>query len=544
MIRAGMIRKVASGIYSLLPIGQKVIQKMMTIIREEMNRAGAQEVFLPSIVPSQLWEESGRWGQYGPELLRIKDRHGNDYCYGPTHEEVITEMVRGTVKSYRQLPINLYQIQTKFRDEIRPRFGLMRGREFMMKDAYSFHANDDDLRATYDQMAIAYARIFERCGLKFKMVEADSGNIGGSKSAEFMVTAESGEDLIIECDTCAYAANIEAAIAPDLTASVNDNQIEKRIEKIATPDQRTIDEVSTELNIPKSKLIKSLIVMLDNQIPVMVLIRGDHELNETKLKRCLNADEVSFIDETIVQTISGAVPGFAGPIGLKPDVKIVADLSVQGIRQGVIGANELGFHLTNVNLSRDCNVEVFYDLRNAVEGDLCSRCNTGQYRYARGIEVGHIFQLGTKYSASMNAVFLDQNGKTQPFVMGCYGIGVGRTVAAAIEQSHDDKGILWPSGLAPFQVVIVLGNAKYQDQVDAANRIYQTLQENGIDCLYDDRAVSIGVKFNDFELIGIPIAIVVGKNYTESATFEIKFRDGRESVSALESDLLSVIVNK
>ncbi len=541
MIRAGMIRKVAAGIYSLMPLGHKVIQKMMTIVREELNRVGAQEVFLPSIIPAQLWEESGRWQQYGPELLRLKDRHGNDYCYGPTHEEVITELVKGSVKSYKQLPVNLYQIQTKFRDEIRPRFGLMRGREFMMKDAYSFHATDEDLKLTYAQMTEVYGRIFDRCGLQYKMVEADSGNIGGSMSAEFMVTAATGEDLVIDCDSCSYAANIEAAIASELPYEFP--VAATPYSKVSTPNQRTIQEVSEGLGLPNTRLVKALMLLADG-MPVMVLVRGDHDLNESKLKRSLGADEISFIDEAQVPLLTGAIPGFAGPIGLKKEVLIYADLSVKGITSGVVGANESGYHLVDVNLSRDCTIAAYFDLRNAVEGDTCCRCSKGRYRYTRGIEVGHIFQLGTKYSSAMNAIFLDQNGKTMPFVMGCYGIGIGRTVAAAIEQSHDEKGIMWPPALAPFQVAIILGSTKVEEQVAAGDRIYRYLLDNGIDCLYDDRSVSIGVKFNDFELIGVPVAIVIGKNFAESGQLEIKYRDGREGTQVLESSVLSVILNK
>ncbi|MBI5642474.1 MAG: proline--tRNA ligase [Deltaproteobacteria bacterium] len=518
MMRAGMIRKVAAGIYNLLPLGFKVVKKVEGIIREEMNRAGAQEVLMPMVIPAELWQESGRWEEYGKELLRVNDRHNREFCLGPTHEEVITDMVRREVRSYRELPMNIYQIQTKFRDEIRPRFGLMRGREFIMKDAYSFHATDESADQEYRNMYETYCRIFERCGLEFRAVEAETGAIGGRFSHEFMVLAETGEDAIAACDACSYAANVERAEVRAVEPS-NEPESQRPVERVSTPGQKTIEEVSAFLKIPREKLIKTLIYETDQGI-VAALVRGDYELNEMKLKRTLDSAFVKLADEQKVRETTGAPVGFASPVKLK--CRVIADHSVRELRDAVTGANEADAHTVNVNPGRDFKAE-FADIRNAVEGDGCPRC-AGKLTIKRGIEVGHIFKLGTKYSVAMGATFLDEEGKEKPMIMGCYGIGVGRTAAASVEQNHDEFGIIWPRPLSPFECEIVPVNVKDAGTVNAAEALYEELKGKGVDVLLDDRDERAGVKFKDADLIGIPLRVTIGERNLKQGLVEIKER--------------------
>ncbi|MBI5587602.1 MAG: proline--tRNA ligase [Deltaproteobacteria bacterium] len=520
MMRAGMIRKVAAGIYNLLPLGLRVVNKVEQIVRTEMNRAGAQEVLMPMVVPAELWQESHRWDEYGKELLRIRDRHNRDFCLGPTHEEVITDMVRREVRSYRELPLNLYQIQTKFRDEIRPRFGLMRGREFMMKDAYSFHATDESAEAEYRNMFDTYTRIFERCSLQFRAVEADTGSIGGRFSHEFHVLADSGEDAIASCDACDYAANLERAELKDPGFAPAGP---KAVEKVSTPGKKSVEEVSAFLGVPQSSLIKTLIYETDRGA-VAVCVRGDFEINEVKLKRELKAQFVRLADDDAVRKATGAPVGFAGPVRIKAPV--YADFSVKGIPSGVTGANEADTHLMNVSPSRDFNA-TYLDLRNAVAGDECPRCS-GRLVIKRGIEVGHIFKLGTKYSEAMGATFLDPEGRERPLIMGCYGIGIGRTAAASIEQNHDEFGIIWPSPLSPFDCEVVPVNVKDEGTVKVAEEIYSKLTARGVDALLDDRDERAGVKFKDADLIGIPVRVTIGERNLKQGMVEIKERRSGE----------------
>ncbi|MFH0920594.1 MAG: proline--tRNA ligase [Fibrobacterota bacterium] len=521
MLRAGLIRKVAAGIYNYLPLGLKIVRKVERIVREEMDRAGAQEVLMPSAVPAELWKESGRWDLYGSLLLRFKDRKEAEYCFGPTHEEVITHMVRMDVHSYRELPLNLYQIQTKFRDEIRPRFGLMRGREFIMKDAYSFHDNAESLDAEYRNMRETYCRIFERCGLAFRIVRADVGDIGGSASEEFMVLASSGEDEILSC-ACGYASNSEAAEA--LPAPFSIAAATESMKEISTPGQKTIEEVSAFLKTRPEQAIKTLIYKADNA-PVVVLLRGDHAVNEIKLKRALGCATLEMADDALVKRVTGAETGFAGPVGLKEKVRVVADRSVPAIVNGVTGANRTDYHLVNVSYGRDFTAPEIMDLRLVARGDDCPACKQHKIEFLRGIEVGHIFKLGTKYSESMNARFLDKDGQQRPFIMGCYGIGIGRTAAAAIEQSHDDNGIVWPLALAPFHAVVTAAKTDDPAQSAAADKIYRAMLDAGLDPLLDDRNERLGVRLKDADLIGIPCKIVAGKALVEGKV-ELKSRKG------------------
>lgn len=528
MMRAGMIRKLAAGIYTTLPLGLRVIRKLENIIREEMNRAGAMEVFMPAVQPSELWVESGRWDVYGKELLRFRDRHDREFCFGPTHEEVITDLVRRDVRSYRDLPLNFYQIQTKFRDEIRPRFGVMRGREFSMKDAYSFDATDDGANKSYEAMRVAYTAIFTRLGLKFRAVEADTGQIGGSFSHEFMVLAESGEDTIAYCGKCEYAANVEKV---EIKAPVN---VETAgllpVEEIATPKMKTIEEVSGFLKISPEQLIKTLVYKTDTGEFVIALTRGDHEVNNVKLARAVKANEVTMADDAEVFKATKAPSGFLGPIGLS-SVKIIADNAVRVMRNAVTGANKKDTHVLNVNHERDFPSATFADIRNVSSGDPCPRCDGGTMGLARGIEVGHIFKLGIKYSEAMRATFLDAEGKENPMIMGCYGIGVGRTAAAAIEQNHDDKGIIWPSSIAPFDVAVIPLNMDDEAVVKAAEEVYESLVKAGLDPIIDDRDARGGVKFNDADLVGYPVQVVVGKKSLAEGKVEVKNRRTGERIS-------------
>ena len=523
MLRAGMIRKVAAGIYNYLPLGLRAVRKVEEIVRQEMERAGAQELLMPMVIPADLWQESQRWDEYGRELLRIKDRKDTDFCLGPTHEEVITDVVRGAVRSYRQLPLNLYQIQTKFRDEIRPRFGLMRGREFIMKDAYSFDLDEAGADAAYEKMFQAYRRIFERCGLKFRAVEADTGNIGGSSSHEFMVLAESGEDAIVSCDSCQYAANVEKAelLAPVVAPPV----ATAPLQKVATPGQKSVEEVTAFLGATPQQLVKTLILQTDSDETVAVLLRGDRELNDIKLCRLLNCNEVTLASEEVVQQVTGAPSGFAGPVGL--NVRLLADHEVAAMADFIVGANEADSHFTGANLERDFTVESFADLRLAVAGDPCPRCD-GNLESWRGIEVGHIFKLGTKYSEALGATVLDDQGQEQVLIMGCYGIGIGRTVAAAIEQNHDENGIIFPLPIAPFQVLITAVNPKDEAVLQAAEELYQALGQAGIEVLLDDRDERPGSKFKDADLLGIPLRVTIGSRGLKEQAVELQRRNDGE----------------
>ena len=523
MARAGMIRKVAAGIYDYLPFGLRVIRKVENIVREEMNRAGAIELLMPAVSPAELWHQSGRWQEYGKELLRFKDRKETDFCMGPTHEEVVTEIVRGTVRSYRQLPLNLYQVQTKFRDEIRPRFGLMRGREFIMKDAYSFDIDDAGADDSYRKMYQAYRRIFERCGLQFRAVEADSGTIGGSFSHEFMVLADTGEDAIVSCDSCDYAANVEKA---ELRAPVGETPAPAMLlGKVATPNLKSIDDVAAFLKETPQKMVKTLVLQNEREETVAVLLRGDRKLNEIKLCNYLDCKHIQLADETLVRKITGAPTGFSGPIGIS--CRVIADQDLAVMSDFGLGANEENFHLTGANHGRDFEVEAFVDLREAEAGDVCPRCS-GKLEAWRGIEVGHVFKLGTKYSEKMHATVLDDQGQERTLVMGCYGIGIGRTAAAAIEQNHDQNGIIWPMPLAPFQVIVTLLNPNDEAVLAAGEDLYTQLLDVGIEVLLDDRDERPGSKFKDADLLGIPLRVNVGARGLKEQSFELQERRSGE----------------
>ncbi len=522
MLRAGMIRKLAAGIYNYLPLGLRAIRKVEQIVREEMNRAGAIELLMPMVTPAELWQESGRWDFYGKELLRFRDRKDGEFCLGPTHEEVVTDIVRREIRSYRQMPINLYQVQSKFRDEIRPRFGLMRGREFIMKDAYSFDVDSAAADISYDKMYRAYKRIFERCGLNFRAVEADTGSIGGSSSHEFMVLADSGEDAILSCSACEYAANVEKAESR-LIAPVAAEQLP--LEQVSTPEKRTIEEVAQFLGVPAAATVKALVVVADGE-PVIALVRGDHELNECKLKNILGAAELEMASDEVYTKATGSPVGFAGPIGVK--VPIIADSTIQGMTNFVIGANAQDLHCQNANIGRDFSVKAYADIRTVVADDPCPRCSDGAMEVWRGIEVGHVFKLGTKYSKSLKAVYLDADGKEQTIFMGCYGIGVSRTVAACIEQNHDANGIIFPIQIAPFHCIVSALSVKEAPVVDASVDIYNQLAAAGIEVLLDDRDERPGFKFKDADLIGIPLRIVVGAKNLAEGRVELKHRRSGE----------------
>ncbi|MET0690465.1 MAG: proline--tRNA ligase [Candidatus Binatia bacterium] len=527
LVRAGFIRQVSRGVYDYFPLALRVIRKIEQIVREEMNRAGAQELLMPITAPAELWQESGRWEMYGKELLRFKDRNERDFCLGPTHEEIVTDLVRRSVRSYRELPFNLFQIQTKFRDEPRPRFGLMRGREFIMKDAYSFHTDVEDCRREYDNMYQTYKRIFSRCGLRFRPVEADTGTIGGSQSHEFQVLAESGEDAIVSCNTCDYAANMEKAEVKTARPTGRDiAEVSPKLEKVSTPGKKSVAEVAEYLKLPSEKFIKTLVYRTDSGEFVAVLARGDHEVNELKLKTVLGCREIALADEASVASAIGVAPGFLGPIGLK--LRVLADLSVHGMRAAVTGANEPNAHFINVDQERDFTPTVFADLRLAIAGDPCPRCEHGRLEAHRGIEVGQVFYLGTKYSVAMGATYLDAEGRERPIEMGCYGIGVSRLVAAAIEQNHDANGIIWPFSVAPFQVLLLPINYKDQSIREATDNLYGELQKHGVEVLLDDRDERPGVKFKDADLVGIPLRVTIGAKGLEKGCFELRLRrDGK-----------------
>ncbi len=532
MLRAGMIRRLAAGLYTWLPLGLRVLRKVETVVREEMDRAGAQEVLMPAVQPAELWRESGRWEKYGPELLRLNDRHDREFCFGPTHEEVITDLIRREIRSYKQLPANFYQIQTKFRDEIRPRFGVMRAREFLMKDAYSFHVDQASLQETYDRMYETYARIFTRLGLEFRAVRADTGAIGGSHSHEFHVLADSGEDAIAFSSGGDYAANVELAEALPPAQPRGDQTQPRRqatttMQEVATPGRHTIDEVAAFLKVDPKRCVKTLLVR-GNDTPVVALVlRGDHELNAVKAARLPGlAEPFTFASAEEVKAATGCMPGSIGPVGL--EIPLIADHAAAQLDDFVCGANRDGFHLTGVNWGRDLPEPRTADLRNVVDGDPAPD-GSGTLTIRRGIEVGHVFQLGTRYSEAMNATCLDEQGRAVVMTMGCYGIGVSRIVAAAIEQNHDERGIVWPEGLAPFSAVVLPLNAHKSQRVRAAaEQLYQDLLTAGVDALYDDRGERPGVMFADCELIGIPHRLVVAEKGLDAGTVEYKHRRSDE----------------
>ncbi len=531
MIRAGLIRKVASGLYEWLPLGLRVLKKVENIVREEMDRAGANEVWLPVVQPKELWEESGRWTFYGKELLRFTDRKEAGFCISPTAEEAITDLIRKDVSSYKQLPVCLYQFGTKFRDEIRPRFGVMRAREFYMKDAYSFAATDESANEWYQKMYDAYQRIFTRCGFNFKAVEADTGSIGGNFSHEFMVLADTGEDAIADC-TCGYAANTEKAeILPPADIEISEADL-KPMEQKATPKAYTIEAVAEMLGMPQSKLIKLLVFTADGK-PIVALVRGDHELNEFKFKALLKCNELEKASEEVYTQVTGSFVGFAGAQGLKeknPNVMIYADNYVKNIVNGVSGGNEKDVHTINVTPRRDIKVDVYADLKMASAGDKCARCGK-EFSFTRGIETGHIFKLGTKYSAAMHANFLGEDQKEKPMIMGCYGIGISRVVAAAIEQSHDDNGIIWPAPMAPFDVALVAIDYDSNPEVKKhADEICAKLENAGLSVLLDNRDERPGVKFKDMDLIGLPYRLVVSSRTVKDGQCEYKKRTDKEAV--------------
>ena len=529
MLRAGMIRKMASGIYNQLPMGIRVFRKVEDIIREEMNAKGAQEISCALLVPAELWQESGRWDVMGPEMFRLKDRNGRDYCLGPTHEETFTHIVRNEITSYKQLPLNLYQIETKFRDERRPRFGVMRTRNFTMKDAYSFDADQEGLDKSYNDMFDAYTRIFARCELDNSPVQADSGAMGGSASAEFMVKSEVGEDEIVFCSGCDYAANIEKATSVNHEASTEEM---KEMSEIETPNVHTIEELQDFFKMEAGQFAKTLIYYADGKT-VAVVVRGDRDVNETKVANAIGgAVEFELASEDTIKAVTGAEVGFAGPIGIKTDYLFI-DQEVVDQRNVIIGANKTGYHIQNANFGRDFEGQVG-DFRNVQEGDKCPKC--GQpLEIMRGVEVGHIFKLGTKYSESMGATFLDQNGKSQPIIMGCYGIGVERTVAAVIEQHHDENGIIWPLALAPYHVVVVPVNVKKEEHLENAEKIYKELEAAGVEVLLDDRNERAGFKFKDSDLLGIPMRITVGKDIVDGKVeFKLRKEADKEIISVDE----------
>ncbi|MBR4695153.1 MAG: proline--tRNA ligase, partial [Selenomonadaceae bacterium] len=520
MLRAGMMRKSANGMYHFLPLGWRTIRKIEQIIREEMDAAGGQEICMPILQPAEYWEESGRWAAYGAEMMRMKDRHGHEYCLGPTHEEMITALVRDEVRSYKQLPLMLYQIQDKFRDERRPRFGLMRSREFIMKDLYSFDKDVEGMNLSYQKMYDAYDAIFTRCGLEFRPVEADNGAIGGAHSHEFTVLTDAGESSIACCTECDYAASDEKAELAPLEASEEDMQA---LEKVATPGTNTIDSLVEFLGVPIEKTIKAVAYETEANELVLVFVRGDHDVNEVKVLHQLDgALELRMADEEAIRS-AGGCPGFMSPIGIKAGTHILVDSTVMKMRNAVSGANEVDFHYRNVNPERDFKEARVADLRLVRDGDPCPRCGAPM-KMTRGIEAGQVFTLGTKYSAAMGATFLDEQGKEKPLVMGCYGIGVGRTMAAAIEQHNDANGIIWPPSIAPFEVVVVPVQAKNAEQLRYAETIYEELKKSGVDALLDDRTERVGVKFKDCDLIGYPVRITIGPKTLEEGDIEVKVR--------------------
>ncbi|NLX61917.1 MAG: proline--tRNA ligase [Tissierellia bacterium] len=534
LLRAGMIRKLVSGVYSYLPLGYRVIRKIEDIVREEMDNIGCQELLMSAIQPRELWEESGRWSDFGPEMFRLKDRHEREFCLGPTHEEYFTDLIKNEVNSYKQLPLYLYQIQTKYRDEKRPRFGVIRAREFIMKDAYSFDKDEEGMKESYKKMWEAYDKIFTRLKLNFRVVEGDSGAMGGSDSHEFMAVADTGEGVIAYCDNCDYAATDEKA---KVVYTVESNEAEKEMEKVYTPDVTTIEALEEFFNIGKSKFGKALVYVAAGE-PVVVIIPGDRELNETKLVNYLGIPEheLAMADESVIEEISNAKKGFTGPVGLKDGIRVLVDSRITKMKNLIVGGNETDYHIKNVNYGRDFEGEVVEDLLLVEEGDICPKCGK-PLKMDRGIEVGNIFQLGIKYSESLNAKFLDENGKEKPFIMGSYGIGVSRTLAAIVEQHHDENGIIWPLVVAPYHVVITVVNSKNEEQSQVGEKLYKELKDAGIEVLLDDRKERAGVKFNDRDLIGIPIRITVGKKAGENIVEYSLRKDNEKEEIAVEEVL-------
>ena len=519
MLRAGMIRKAAGGLYTYLPLAWRTIKKIEQIIREEMDAAGGQEIAMPIVQPSELWKETGRWEVYGDEMFRVNDRHGREFCLGPTHEEMVTSIVRDEVRSYKQLPLMLYQIQNKYRDEIRPRFGLMRGREFIMKDLYSFDKDEEGMRVSYKKMYDAYTNVFTRCGLKFRPVEADNGAIGGGGSHEFTVLADAGESSIAYCEKCDYAASDEKA---ELKVIPSAREEELPLEKVATPGTKTIALLADYLKLPVEKTIKAVAYQTEKDEVVLAFVRGDHEVNEVKVLNAVGAIVLRMADEAAIRAVGGE-PGFMSPIGIKKGTKIVVDATVMEMVNAVAGANEADAHYKNVTSKRDFGEPIVTDIRLVQEGDPCPRCGA-PLKMTRGIEAGQVFMLGTKYSEALHATFLDESGKEKPLVMGCYGIGVGRTMAAAIEQNNDKDGIIWPKSIAPFEVVVVPVNAKVPEQLELAEKIYGELKAVGVDVLLDDRKERAGVKFKDCDLIGYPLRVTVGPKAVEEGAVELRVR--------------------
>jgi prolyl-tRNA synthetase len=540
MVRAGLIKKVAAGIYTYLPFGWRSLSKMMAIVRRELDVISCSELQMPAIQPAELWQESGRFQRYGKELLRIKDRHEREFVFGPTHEEVITDLVRRDLKSYRQLPVSLYQIQTKFRDEIRPRFGLMRGREFIMKDAYSFHASAESLDATYEDMRGAYCKIFEACQLDYSTVEADTGSIGGSASHEFMVVADTGESAVVRCPSCGYAANVEKAQTrrlpvPEATAAGTAER-----QKVSTPGKSSVEDVAAFLKVSPRQVVKTLIYDTEKGL-VAVVVRGDREINEVKLGNHLDVQHLALASEERVREATGAAVGYAVPIALADGIRLIGDESVRGLTDFVVGANEGDAHYTGVNWGRDVDLTEWVDLLLVTGGDPCPRCD-GTLELFRGIEVGHIFKLGTKYSKAMACNYTDEAGADHPMIMGCYGLGIGRTVAAAIEQNHDKDGIIWPRPLAPFEVLLAGLNPDDAEVSRVADGLYAELQEKGIEVLYDDRDERPGVKFKDADLIGIPVRLVIGAKSLKDGKVELSLRRDREKLLVTPAEAVGRVI--
>ncbi len=525
MLRAGFIRKVAGGVYTYLPLAWRTLRKIEQIIREEIEAKDGQELALPIVQPAELWKETGRWAVFGEEMFRLVDRHNREFCLGPTHEEIITDLVRNEVRSYKQLPLLLYQIQNKYRDEIRPRFGLMRGREFIMKDGYSFDKDEAGLDKSYKDMYEAYSKIFSRCGLTFRPVEADGGAIGNATTHEFTVLAETGESDIVYCEKCDYAANAEKS---ELKVIVAPEEEALPLEKVHTPNAKTIEEVATFLDTPIEKTVKAVIFQNEKEQVICALVRGDHEVNDVKLQNITGAISLTMAEDSAISKVGG-VAGFMSPIGLNKDVIVVADATVMEMHNAVCGANEQDYHYKNANPKRDFGDVIVADIRLIAEGDPCPHCGA-PVKMTHGIEVGQVFKLGTKYSEALGATFLDENGKEKPLIMGCYGIGVSRTMAAAIEQFHDENGIIWPVAIAPFEVVIVPINAKDEAQMQIAEKLYADMKNAGIDVLLDDRKDRAGVKFKDADLIGYPVRITVSPKLLDENEVEIKVRkDGATS---------------
>ncbi len=544
-LKAGLIRKIASGVYSFLPMGLKVLRKIENIVRQEMNNAGAIELLLPVLQPSTLWEKTGRWNEYGPELFRLKDRNKRDFCMGPTHEELITYLACMDIKSYKDLPVNLYQIQVKFRDEIRPRYGLLRAREFIMKDAYSFSANDSDLDAIYNKMHDAYCRILERIGLEYRVVSADTGLIGGDVSHEFIVLAENGEEKIVFCPECGYSENYEMSKSnPSNTEDENKNEtgetdVIEPLKEVNTPGLTSVEEIADFLKVENRKILKAMVLNDEDGKIYTFLIRGDRELNLKKAEGYLKKS-LSLLEKN--KKTGNLVMGHVGPVGIDTGIELFADNSVKGLKNFVTGANKKDFHLMNVNYPRDFKVEYWGDFSYPVQGDSCPDCG-GKLRFEKGIEVGHIFKLGHKYSKKLDANFLDKDGKLKPMIMGCYGIGVSRIMAAAIEQLHDDKGIIWPDSIAPYMINIITTTGKNSRLSEAGDEIYGKLQEMGLEVLYDDRDISAGIKFRDSDLLGIPVKFIIGKNFIDKQMIDVEYRKTGEKIE-IKVDSIPEFINK